>query len=132
MGVVAYLLYTQDCPNIPRTTHNFNKERIIIMKIHFAYYNQYKNGINIAFADNTLLFLSCVEAEIFTLRQILKGLSTILRLMSHSNMLHWLLMVSCRHGLMLWMRIGIRNKSYSLYYYPFTTIFVNHTNYPSH
>ena len=63
MGVVAYLLYTQDCPNIPRTTHNFNKERIIIMKIHFAYYNQYKNGINIAFADNTLLFLSCVEAE---------------------------------------------------------------------
>ena len=26
------------------------------MKIHFAYYNQYKNGIDIAFADNTLLF----------------------------------------------------------------------------
>ena len=33
------------------------------MKIHFAYYNQYKNGIDIAFADNTLLFLSCDEAE---------------------------------------------------------------------
>lgn len=33
------------------------------MKIHFAYYNQYMNGINIAFADNTLLFLSCTEAE---------------------------------------------------------------------
>jgi len=33
------------------------------MKIHFAYYNQYKNGIDIAFADNTLLFLSCAEAE---------------------------------------------------------------------
>ena len=33
------------------------------MKIHFAYYNQFKNGIDIAFADNTLLFLSCVEAE---------------------------------------------------------------------
>lgn len=33
------------------------------MKIHFAYYNQYKNGIDIAFADNTLLFLSCAEAK---------------------------------------------------------------------
>ena len=33
------------------------------MKIHFAYYNQYKNGIDIAFADNTLLFLSCSVAE---------------------------------------------------------------------
>lgn len=33
------------------------------MKIHFAYYNQYKNGIDIAFADNTILFLSCTEAE---------------------------------------------------------------------
>lgn len=33
------------------------------MKIHFAYYNPYKNGIDIAFADNTLLFLSCAEAE---------------------------------------------------------------------
>ena len=33
------------------------------MKIHFAYYNQYKNGIDIAFADNTLLLLSCAEAE---------------------------------------------------------------------
>ena len=27
------------------------------MKIHFAYYNQFKNGIDIAFADNTLLFI---------------------------------------------------------------------------
>ena len=33
------------------------------MKIHFAYYNQYKNGIDIAFAENTLLFLSCAKAE---------------------------------------------------------------------
>ena len=33
------------------------------MKVHFAYYNQYKNGIDIAFADNTILFLSCAEAE---------------------------------------------------------------------
>ena len=33
------------------------------MKNHFAYYNQYKNGIDIAFADNTILFLSCTEAE---------------------------------------------------------------------
>lgn len=33
------------------------------MKIHFAYYNQFKNGIDIAFADNTLLFLSCAQAE---------------------------------------------------------------------
>ena len=33
------------------------------MKIHFAHYNQYQNGIDIAFADNTLLFLSCAKAE---------------------------------------------------------------------
>ncbi len=33
------------------------------MKIHFAYYNQYKNGIDIAFTDKTLLFLSCAVAE---------------------------------------------------------------------
>ena len=33
------------------------------MKFHFAYYNQYKNEIDIAFADNTILFLSCTEAE---------------------------------------------------------------------
>ena len=33
------------------------------MKINFAYYNQFKNGIDISFADNTLLFLSCAEAE---------------------------------------------------------------------
>ena len=33
------------------------------MKIHFAYYNQYKNGIDIAFDNNILLFLSCAEAE---------------------------------------------------------------------
>lgn len=33
------------------------------MKIHFAYYNQCKNCIDIAFADNTILFLSCAVAE---------------------------------------------------------------------
>ena len=60
---VAYVLYAIDYPHIPRATHYFSKERINTMKIHFAYYNQYKNGIDIAFADNTLLFLSCAEAE---------------------------------------------------------------------
>ena len=60
---VAYLLYAVGCPHIPRATHYFSKERTNTMKIHFAYYNQYKNGIDIAFADNTLLFLSCAEAE---------------------------------------------------------------------
>ena len=35
----------------------------IIMKKYFAYYNQYKNGIDIAFNDNVLLFISCAEAE---------------------------------------------------------------------
>lgn len=60
---VAYVLYAVDCPHIPKTTHYFSKERTTTMKIHFAYYNQFKNGIDIAFADNTLLFLSCVEAE---------------------------------------------------------------------
>ena len=56
-------MHAADYPHIPRTTHYICKERTNTMKIHFAYYNQYKNRINIAFADNTLLFLSCVEAE---------------------------------------------------------------------
>ena len=33
------------------------------MKKYFAYYNQHKNGIDIAFDDNVLLFISCAEAE---------------------------------------------------------------------
>ena len=33
------------------------------MKKHFAYYNQYKNGIDIAFDNNVLLFVSCDKAE---------------------------------------------------------------------
>ena len=33
------------------------------MQIHFSYYNQYKSGIDITIANNTLLFLSCAEAE---------------------------------------------------------------------
>ena len=28
------------------------------MKIHFAYYNQYKNGIDIAFADNANMIIN--------------------------------------------------------------------------
>lgn len=60
---VAYVLYAIDCPHIPSATHYFIKERTIIMKKHFAYYNQYKNGIDIAFDDNVLLFISCAEAE---------------------------------------------------------------------
>lgn len=61
--IVAYVLYAGECLHIPLTAHYFDKERTNTMKIHFAYYNQYKNGIDIAFADNTLLFLSCAEAE---------------------------------------------------------------------
>lgn len=60
---VAYVLYAVGCPHIPRATHYFSKERTTTMKIHFAYYNQYKNGIDIAFDDNVLLFVSCAEAE---------------------------------------------------------------------
>lgn len=63
VDIAAYVLYAIGCPHIPRTTHYFNKEKTTTMKIHFAYYNQYKNGIDIAFADNTLLFLSCAETE---------------------------------------------------------------------
>ncbi len=33
------------------------------MKKYFAYYNQYKNGIDIDFDDNVFLFISCAEAE---------------------------------------------------------------------
>ena len=62
-GSVAYVLYAVDCPHISITAHYFDKERTNTMKIHFSYYNQYKNGIDIAFADNTLLFLSCAKAE---------------------------------------------------------------------
>lgn len=60
---VAYVLYAVGCPHIPRTTHYFNKERTNTMKIHFTYYNQYKNGIDIAFDDNVFPFISCAEAE---------------------------------------------------------------------
>ena len=56
---VAYVLYAVGCPHISRTTHYFDKERTTTMKIYFAYYNQYKNGIDIAFDDNVLLFVSC-------------------------------------------------------------------------
>ncbi len=60
---VAYVLYAVDYSHISRTTHHFDKERTNTMKIHFAYYNQYKNGIDITFDDNVLLFVSCAEAE---------------------------------------------------------------------
>lgn len=33
------------------------------MKIHFAYYNQYKTELILLLLINTLLFLSCAEAE---------------------------------------------------------------------
>lgn len=59
------------------------------MKIHFAYYNQYKNGIDIAFDDNVLLFVSCAVAKrISILLLTRKGLLIILQLMSRLNMLH--------------------------------------------
>ncbi len=57
------MFYAVDCPHIPITTHNFNNERSIAIKIYFTYYNQYKNGIDIVFVSNTLLFLSCTETE---------------------------------------------------------------------
>ena len=68
------------------------------MKKHFAYSNQYKNGIDIAFADNTLLFLSCSEAE--------KNLHTTpnsQRLIDNLAIDNPLMYA----GLMLWMRIGV-------------------------
>ena len=59
------------------------------MKKHFAYYNHYKNGIDIAFDDNVLLFVSCTEAKrISILHLTLKGLLIILLLMILLNMLH--------------------------------------------
>ena len=61
--IVAYVLYAGECLHIPLTAHYFDKERTNTMKIHFAYCNQYKNGIDIAFDDNVLLFISCSEAE---------------------------------------------------------------------
>ena len=50
-------------PSYPKLVNNFNTKRIILMKIHFAYYNQFKNGINIAFADATIRLLSCADAK---------------------------------------------------------------------
>ena len=79
------------------------------MKIHFAYYNQYKNGIDIAFDDNVFPFISCAEAE--------KNLHTtpnsqrLIDNLAIDEPLKYaalLLIVSCRIGLMLWMRIGVR------------------------
>ena len=49
--IVAYVLYAGDCLHIPLTAHYFDKERTNTMKIHFAYCNQYKNGIDIAFDE---------------------------------------------------------------------------------
>lgn len=54
------------------------------------------------------------QKRISILHLILKGLLIILRLMNRSNMLHWLLIVSCRIGLMLWMRIGVRKIIYKV------------------
>ena len=105
---MALYIFNIDCPHIPNTTHYFDKERTTTMKIHFAYYNQYKNGIDIAFADNTLLFLSCAEAEKNLHTTLtLKGLLITLQLIILLYMLHLLLIVSCRLGLMLWMRITV-------------------------
>lgn len=56
---VAYVFYAEDCSHIPKTTHNFNNERTIIMKIYFST----NAKINITFTDNMLLFLSCAEIE---------------------------------------------------------------------
>ena len=50
-----YLSVLIVCNNIYPTT--------IFIKKYYAYYNQYKNGIDIAFDDNVLLFVSCAEAE---------------------------------------------------------------------
>lgn len=55
--------------HIHRTAHTFPKLLIIYLRKdnHYentiAYYNQYKNGIDITFEDNTLLFISYAEAE---------------------------------------------------------------------
>ena len=78
------------------------------MKIHFAYYNQFKNGIDIAFADNTLLFLSCADVE--------KGLHTtpnsqrLIDNLAIEEPITYAALASTenyRNGLMLWMRIGV-------------------------
>ena len=47
------------------------------------------------------------QKRISILHLTLKGLLIILLLMILLNMLHWLLIVSCKIGLMLWMRIGV-------------------------
>ena len=94
---VAYVLYAVNCPHIPRTTHYFNKERTNTMIIHFYSYPVLK------------------LKRISILRLTLKGLLITLRLIILLCMLHLLLIVSCRIGLMLWMRIGVRK------YYTFHT-----------
>lgn len=103
--------------HIPTTTHTFRRllntlitERISSMKMHFAYYNKYKNGIDITFTDNVpalSLMLRNIK-RIFIPHQTLKGLLIILQSKIHLNMLHYLLMGNCRHGRMQWM-IGVYN-----------------------
>ena len=80
------------------------------MKIHFAYYNRYKNGIDIAFADNTLLFLSCAEAE-KNLHTTLNSQRLIDNLAIDEPLKYATLALDgeLQAWLMLWMRIGIRN-----------------------
>lgn len=81
------------------------------MKKYYAYYNQYKNGIDIAFDDNVLLFFSCAEAE--------KNLHTtpnfqrLIDNLAIDEPLKYTALAldcECRIGLMLWMRIGVRNN----------------------
>lgn len=59
--ILYFLIW--ELPTHTKTSHYLNKERSIITKIHFAYYYQYTNGIDIVFADNTLLFLFYEGAE---------------------------------------------------------------------
>lgn len=86
------------------------------MKIHFAYCNQYKNGIDIAFADNTLLFLSCSEAE-KNPHTTPNSQKLIDNLAIDNPLMYATLALDCelQAWLMLQMRIGVRK------YYTFHT-----------
>ena len=129
---VAYMLYTIDCPHIPRTTHYFNKERTTTMKTTFS--------LTIINTRTELILLLLIihyySYHVLKLKRIsilhltLKDLLITLQLIIRLCMLHLLLIASCRLGLMLWMRIGVHKVCFYSSIY-FNSLFLNESIVPS-
>ena len=109
-GIVAYVLYAVDCSHIPRTTHYFIKERTNIMKkILLTTTNTRTELILLLLIIHFYSYPVLKQKRISIPHLTLKGLLITLQLIIHLCMLHLLLIASCKLGLLLWMRIGVRN-----------------------